>query len=73
MTITLNPLLVSSNDIQIANISRHQFKNIANVAGANNVISVNDFPSSQTANGIFIYRYKSKYVLMIYVWFLRSY
>ena len=73
MTITLNPLLVSSNDIQIANISRHQFKNIAIVAGANNVIPVNNFPSSQTANGIFIFRYKSKYVLMIYVWFLRSY
>ena len=50
------------NKVQIATISSYQMKYIiANIAGVNNVIPVNDFISVQTTNGLYAYRYKNKY------------
>ena len=52
--ITNDILLLYSNDIHIANITRHKLKySISNVAGDNNVISVNDFLSDHITNGLY--------------------
>ena len=53
--------LLSSNDTQFATISSHHLKDIiANTAGVNIAIPVNDFLSDQTMKGLYTYKYKSK-------------